>query len=568
MLTMIALFLLARFPLSGWWVWSPLPLIFGLGVWLDRLERRLAELSRAIAFYERAMARIEGRWAGTGPSGARFLDEAHIYARDLDLFGEGSLFDLLSNARTTMGEEALAGWLLEPAAPAVVRSRQQAVQELSSRLDLHERLAGLAEDVRQGVNPTSLSIWSAESGRLNVAALQTPTWVLSVLGLAAIVAIVLILMALAETIVLSQSTHTALRAFALPVVLTVSVFQWRVRREVEHVLGSAESAGAHLALLGRILLVLETERFSSPLLSTLQARLATDGHPPSQQIARLRRLVNIAESRRNWFAKLFGPLLLFELNVALRLETWRRIVGPAVPRWLGTVGDVEALASLGSYAHGRPDHTFPELVETPRYFDATALGHPLLENPVTNDVAIRPPLQTLIVSGSNMSGKSTFLRTIGLNVVLAQSGGPVFAARMRLSALTVAASIRILDSLREGRSRFYAEILRLKQIIDIARDGHALFLIDEFLHGTNSHDRLIGATGLVEALVKAGAIGLITTHDLALTKIADSLGDKAANVHFLDEVQDGQMHYDYRLRPGVVSRSNAIALMRSIGLDV
>jgi DNA mismatch repair ATPase MutS len=264
-----------------------------------------------------------------------------------------------------------------------------------------------------------------------------------------------------------------------------------------------------------------------------------------------------------------GPLLLFDLHVACRLEDWRRISGASVARWLEAVGEIEALGSLANYCHGRPDHVFPEFVAESPCFEADSLGHPLLQSAVTNDVAITGPLQVLIVSGSNMSGKSTFLRTVGVNAVLAQAGGPVFATRLRLSPFSVAASIRILDSLREGRSGFYAEILRLKQIMDTAQDrGPALFLIDEFLHGTNSHDRLVGASAIVRGLVDRGAIGLITTHDLALTNIAASLDSRALNVHFQDYVENGRLHYDYKMRPGVVARSNAIELMRSIGLDV
>jgi len=565
----VGVFVMGRFPFSAWWLLTPLPVIFFLGVWLERLEEHSAELSRAVGFYERAIARIEGRWAGTGPSGARFLDEGHVYSCDLDLFGEGSLFDLLSNARTTMGEETLARWLLHPAPPPDVLARQEAVAELAPRVDFHEQLAVFPDDVPKGVKPASLAAWGAEPLALQSRVVRIALWSLSLLGLVVLVGIVAFLVAPEGSMVLTESTASALRAFFLMFVIAITLIQWRLRKQTEQIIARADAATAKLGLLAKILRLVEVEPFASPRLTTLRAVLETNGRPPSWRIAKLERLMNIADMRHNWFVRVLGPLLLFDLHVACQLEDWRRISGASVARWLEVVGDVEALSSLANYRYGRPDHVFPEFVAGSPWFEADAIGHPLLERAVTNDVAITGQLQLLIVSGSNMSGKSTMLRTIGVNAVLAQAGGPVFATRMRLSTLWVAASIRVQDSLREGRSGFYAEILRLKQIMDTARDGPpALFLVDEILHGTNSQDRSVGAAAIVRGLVERGAIGLITTHDLALTNIAASLDSRALNVHFQDYVENGRLHYDYKMRPGVVARSNAIELMRSIGLDV
>jgi DNA mismatch repair ATPase MutS len=242
-----------------------------------------------------------------------------------------------------------------------------------------------------------------------------------------------------------------------------------------------------------------------------------------------------------------------------------------VRRWLVAMGEAEALSSLAGYAFEHPADPFPELHEGGPCFDAQQLGHPLIpeSRAVRNDVAIGGDLRVIVVSGSNMSGKSTLLRTVGINAVLAQMGAPVRARGLKLSPLAVGASIRLNDSLREGVSRFYAEILRLRQILDLtAGPLPVLFLIDEFMHGTNSHDRRIGAEAMVRGLVRRGAIGFITTHDLALAGIADELGEQAANVHFEDDLQDGKIHFDYRMQPGVVRKSNAIELMRSVGLEV
>jgi len=253
------------------------------------------------------------------------------------------------------------------------------------------------------------------------------------------------------------------------------------------------------------------------------------------------------------------------------VESWRVRTGPALRRWLASVGEFEALTSLGAYAYEHPADVFPEFTETSPCFEAEGLAHPLLSDrdAVRNDLSFGRDLRVLIISGPNMAGKSTFTRAVGINAVLAQGGAPVRARRLRLSPVAVGASICVLDSLQGGISRFYAEIRRLKQISDMTHGPlAALFLLDEFLQGTNSHDRRLGAEAMVRSLVERGAIGLVTTHDLALAEIAEKLGPRAANVHFQDRLEDGKLVFDYRLQPGVVETSNALNLMRSIGLDV
>jgi DNA mismatch repair ATPase MutS len=280
--------------------------------------------------------------------------------------------------------------------------------------------------------------------------------------------------------------------------------------------------------------------------------------------------MDLVDSRHHIMVRLAGPLLLWDLHLAYAIERWRRTSGRALRQWLAAVGELEALSSLAGYHHEHPDDVFPDLEEGAPRFDAEGLGHPLLPAAamVRNDVRLTGDLRVMVVSGSNMSGKSTLLRTVGVNAVLAGAGAPVRAARLRLTPLAIGASIRIEDSLETGVSRFYAEITRLGAIMRRAGSGPLIFLIDELLNGTNSHDRRIGAEAVVRGLIDRGAIGLVTTHDLALAAIADALGPRAANVHFEDVLDDGRMLFDYRMRPGVVSKSNAIALMRSVGLDV
>jgi DNA mismatch repair ATPase MutS len=263
-------------------------------------------------------------------------------------------------------------------------------------------------------------------------------------------------------------------------------------------------------------------------------------------------------------------VLLWPVQLAYAVEAWRGQNGAAIGRWLAAVGELEALAALSGYAYEHPGDPFPEILDKGPLLDGRALAHPLVEGCVANDARLGGEApRVLIVSGSNMSGKSTLLRTVGTNVVLALAGAPVRAASLRLSPLQLGATLRIQDSLFEGSSRFFAEIKRLKQLVDLtAGPPPLLFLLDEILHGTNSHDRRIGAEAVVRGLLQKGALGLCTTHDLALAEAADAMGALAANVHFEDHLENGQLRFDYRMRPGVVRKSNALELMRAVGLEI
>lgn len=257
--------------------------------------------------------------------------------------------------------------------------------------------------------------------------------------------------------------------------------------------------------------------------------------------------------------------------LALLFDTWRRRYGGDLGRWLAALGGIEALAALATYARENPDAVFPEVVNERGGFDAEGLGHPLLPagRCVGNNVKLVGEPGLLMVSGSNMAGKSTLLRAVGVNAVLALAGAPVRARRLRLTPLVIGATLRVQDSLRAGRSRFYAEALRVRRLLELAAGPlPLLFLLDELFQGTNSHDRRIGAEAVLRRLLDQKAIGLVTTHDLALTDIAERLAPRAVNVHFEDHGGDGALDFDYRLRPGVVPSSNGLALLRTVGIDL
>jgi DNA mismatch repair ATPase MutS len=275
------------------------------------------------------------------------------------------------------------------------------------------------------------------------------------------------------------------------------------------------------------------------------------------------------QARKSLMFGLFAAVLLWGTQLAFAVEAWRAKYGRSVAEWLEVLGEFEALSSLAAYAYDHPAYPFPEVVDAGPLLDATGLGHPLIpaERRVVNDVTLGEETRVLIVSGSNMSGKSTLLRSVGCNTVMALAGGPVCANRMRLSPLAVGASIAIRDSLLDDTSHFYAELIRLRGIVGLSAGAlPVLFLVDEILHGTNSRDRHRGTATVIRRLLDDGAIGLATTHDLSLGDLEDELAPAVANVHFQDDLVDGRMVFDYLLRPGIVERSNALELMRSLGL--
>lgn len=564
--------------------WIPLLAIvptIGFVVLLIIHERAIQARKRAergVRWFESGLLRLRGEWSGKGITGKEFLAPHHLYASDLDLFGEGSIYELLCSARTSGGRAMLASWLNAASrSPEEIAERQRAVAELRDLPDLREELASTGEDVAKDLDAAKLRAWSEAPARLSS---RVESRIALALGTLGAIAFLLTLPALIAK--LAGYTHpesaATFGAFAniptwpLLVVIAVEViFAQRLHARVADVIHGVEVAEEPLAVLARVVRLLETAAFTSPRLAALQQRLRARGATASAEIERLRRLVALLDSRRNQFFAPFAALMLWTTNLAFALERWRSGAGRSIGAWIDAVAEIEALASFATFAFEQEDAVcFPSIVTGPPAFAAEGLGHPLIarERRVVNDVAFGDGLQLLLVSGSNMSGKSTMMRSIGVATVLALAGAPVVARSLRLTPLAIGASIRIGDSLQEGASKFYAEILRIRDILALSRREPLLFLLDEVLAGTNSHDRRIGAEAIVRALVQHGSIGLVSTHDLALARVVDSLGTKARNVHFEDHIEEGRVVFDYRMRDGVVEKSNAVELMRSVGIEI
>jgi hypothetical protein len=548
---------------SAWWgVAACVAALAVTGILHGRISALANRAGAALRFHERGLARLDDKWAELPSTGARFEREDHPYADDLDVFGRNSLFQRLDTTETRFGEERLATWLTaacEPVDLATVRARQAAVKDLAARVAFRELLSAAGAIASEDKpDPGPFLAW-AEGGLPlpGRGALTIVAWVLPCLVVGAIVAS-------------SFGAPSWIWLVGAGVELAIL---GATARYVGPIAGAVMASEGAFARFGDILAAIEREPFEAPLLKSVHATLRASGAESTREMARLERILSFLEARNNEVWRFFiGPILMWDVHCVVALERWRLRAGPRVRPWLEAIGDVEAMASLAGFAFERPEFAFPEIGAEPR-FEAERLGHPLIApgKRVDNDVMLSGAGATLVITGSNMSGKSTLLRAIGVNAVLALAGGPTCAKRLTIGPIRVAASMRVRDSLAEGVSRFYAEVRKLKAVIERARAARVpatLFLLDEVLHGTNSRERLIGARAIVRELVACGAMGGVSTHDLALGDLETELAGRATNVHFEEQVHGDTMTFDYVLRPGVVKSSNALRIMRMVGIDV
>jgi hypothetical protein len=518
-------------------------------------ERALAGLR----FHNRGLARLAHDWDALPVASGVAPASDHTFASDLDVFGHASLMQLVDTTETRLGEERLAAFLsLEsPGEAGEWLARQQAVRELSGKVGFRETLATAAGVLAgEKPDPAPLLAW-AESSEGVSPALVWAGWVLPALAVASV----------AGRSVLGA--NAGLSTWMIVAVLGVGI---AIGARLTPFLEAASARQSAATRWRAMVAAIEEQPFEAPLLLELRGRLTSGGRRSSDEMAALGRIVGFVDARRNDVFRLFiGPLLMWDVHCAFALLRWRARAGKQVRGWLEAIAEVEALAGLAAFAFDHPEFTWPEAAQEP-LFEARGVGHPLVDGArrVGNDVRFPTAGTALVVTGSNMSGKSTLLRAIGVNAVLAYAGAPVCAKSLRIGPARVATSMRIEDSLEKGVSHFYAELRRLKRVLDLARAPGApvLFLLDEILHGTNSRERVIGACAVVRELLSRGAYGAVSTHDLGITALGTELGGRVENVHFEEQVDGESMTFDYVLRPGIVQSSNALRLMRAIGIEV
>jgi hypothetical protein len=544
-------FLFLRFPLA-----SPIPLIpaFLAAQRYFKVRDEATRLDLLRSFYRRGIERIENTWQGSGLSGEEYAEAGHLYDHDLTILGSGSLFELLCTARTEVGRRRLAEFLLRPVSAEEALARQEAVRELRDRTALRDEMVGLGTHEFSNVEPDSLRRRIAQPG-------QTFPSVLGPLLQASSGILTLLILIGAFGLV----PWPALLPYIVSVLVLHLAIGLTQQEKVKPILKSGRDLAPEIAILGQGLSLLASQTFTSPKLAAL-VQSAAEAPAPLRRLERVSHWMK--EREKDFF---YGPSLYFMIgtHLSMRMEQWRAKYAKSLPQWIDTWAEFEALHAIATYAHEHPADAFPEF-HAEISFRAEGLGHPLLlrDRCVSNDVRFDAQTRFWIISGSNMAGKSTLMRSVGTNIVLALAGAPVRATSLSLAPFHVCASISTADSLLEGKSRFLAEVERIRDTLTAAAASPVLFLIDEIFSGTNSHDRRIAAESVVKELIARGAVGALSTHDLALTEIAPLPGLMGENVHMCSRTDEDALDFDYMVKPGVNRQSNALAIVKLAGVPL
>jgi hypothetical protein len=508
--------------------------------------------------HDRHVKRLMGSWRELGRLDG-LLPPYHPYASDLDIVGDGSLVQRIDTTHTMAGARSLAAWLGRPADEETIAARQAAVAELAPKVELRQELeAAVLDTGRERLDAAPFVELMSHRGLLEEKpwlAFVAPTLPILTVGL------------------LGAGYFDLLPwwLFVFPLAVQIWIVRMTEPRSRE-VYGAMGSKKGFVDAYTRLFRQAETMKVEAPLLAELKKKLEIGESTPSSLMKRLDRWVAWYELRESGIVHVFvNPLLLWDLNCLVGIERWVREVGRKSGAWFEVLGEIEALAALSVLLHHDPSARMPEIADKDEPFEAEQIVHPLLlpSERVANDVELSGPGSCAIVTGSNMAGKSTLLRAIGVNIALALAGGPILARRMRVPRVRVRASMRIADSLQSHASYFQAELQRLRIVVDEAEaEPPIFFLLDELLRGTNAKARHIGARAVVKHLLDRGAVGLVATHDVALSELERERPGKVINVHFTDVIEHGQMIFDYRLRPGVVRTSNALRLLQQVGIEV
>lgn len=541
---------------------SALGVVAVLGIAFSLREYiRSSALSRQLAlrciFCERGLERLRGEWQALDVTGEEFARSRHLYQFDLDVLGDRSLFTLLCTTRSQAGAERLAAILLDPVGMEETKARQEAVRELRSATALREEIALLGKYQFQGCNPAALDDW------MSAPVLRVSHAIPVFLFACGAVILLLVILGLAQFLGWLQ-----VLPIVAPLLLAQATAGARLRRGIRSHLKILRNLTNEFSVLQQGLLLFERQSFLSPKLKGLVDRSRKSN--ASVQIRRLERLLWGIAQREKELLTLPSLLVAAGTQLVLAVERWRATNHEGLKQWIDCWAEFEALSAIACYAWEHPDDVFPEFVSDSVAFEAEGLGHPLLpaEKCVRNDLTLDKSTRFCILSGSNMAGKSTLLKAVGLNVILAHAGAPVRATRARLASFYVCSSNSISDSLLDGKSKFLAEAERLHGILQQTElERPVLFIIDEILSGTNSHDRRIACEWVVRALVAGGAIGILSTHDLALTSIAELPELRGVNCCMESDDSDDRLNFDYKMKPGVSRRSGALAIMKMIGID-
>ncbi len=493
------------------------------------------------------------------PDGIQWKPALHAYANDLDIFGRASLYQYANRTTSEQGNKLFADWLLSPANVGVIKERQDAIKELAPQTEWRQQLQafGINNQLKLKTEKNILD-WLNEESRFiknkfwGILRIVFPVLSFTVLGLY-----------IADVISFDRF---------LPIMLLFLFISFWISKQIMPDYVRLNKITGELETLSSSISCIENKDFTSPLLSTLKKDFNSTETKASSTIKKLKKILDRLDYRLNPIIFIpLSALVCWDLQQIFALENWKLKNKTITATWFSSLANFETLSSIANLSFNHPDWSFPQIVNEDAVFIGEEIGHPLIpkEKRVTSSFSTAGVNQISLVTGSNMAGKSTFLRSVGVNIVLAMMGSPVCAKHISVSHLKVMSSMRISDNLEESTSTFYAELKKLKEIIDaVYANEKAFLLLDEILRGTNSADRHIGSSALLKQLIKHNAAGIVATHDLELAKLSEDFPSNIHNYHFDVKVNNEELYFDYKLNKGICRSMNASILMKKIGIEL
>lgn len=508
---------------------------------------------------DNCIKRFNGKWKDFVDDGEEFVDIDHNYSFDLDIFGKGSLFQWINIASTYLGRIKLKDSLSTCLKNVEeIEKRQEAIEELSKKLKWRQRFEAEGKVINEKISDPSPIIRVAED--------RNPVYTNKYLIL-----IFKVLPAITVSMLILHfvSNRVAKSIPLLLIVLQIFLLIPKAGQRFKS-LGVVYEFKNSIKIYDKMIKLIEKEKFHSAYLMKLKSNLINDKYKASEQIKKLVKLCDVISDRRNSMYIIINILLLLDYQYMFALEKWKEKCGGNLHKWIDTIGQFEELSSLSIINYDHPKWSIPKIVENDLVFEAKYMAHPLLgEKGVCNNLTIKKPSTVGLITGSNMSGKSTLLRTSGINLVLAYSGSAVFAENFCCSIMEIYTCMRVSDNLEKNISSFYAELLKIKNIVKASKEKRKIFfLLDEIFKGTNSLDRHTGAKVLINSLSKKKTLGLVSTHDLELGDLEEESNNKIKNYHFREYYKDNKIYFDYKLQRGISKTRNALYLMKMAGIEI
>lgn len=544
-----------------------------------KMERKKNYLNVLYEINKTSIKRLEGQWKNFQDMGEDFIDKNHNYSYDLDVFGKGSLFQWINTAHTHIGRQKLKEILTEkPENKQNIYDRQSAVIELGQKIYFRQRLEAEGKVIYSNrQDPKELFLWMKQ--RSNYILKNQVTWTLRILSVITTITSLILLVKLLYYLssVFFNTYKSAPKIFYIipyyvPIFLIlIQCIILRIKKQgrMKNLI-IAEKYNYSIKAYKNMLTHIEKHKFKSKYIINLCKELYNNGESASKQIDVFSKICKPIANRRNMLYFILNPILMIEYHWTISIERWKIQSGNNFEKWINIIAELEALCSIAVIKYDNPNWSIPKIIDGPSRIIAKNMGHPLLgKKRVCNNLRLEETYPVMLITGSNMSGKSTFMRTIGINIILACAGAPVCAEQFYCTIIEMYSCMRINDNLGQNISSFYAEILKIKSIVEASKEGKkVLFLLDEIFKGTNSRDRHIGAITLVNQLNRTGNLGVISTHDLELGEMAKHKDSKIKNYHFSEYYRENKIYFDYKLKDGISSTRNAVYLMKLAGIKI